>query len=70
MMTTAKDHLAMCKIWDINLIRQLRSYRYIKYKATAQTFDDLAISYMIGVAVRKVVGVARGFQGASSGWSW
>jgi hypothetical protein len=70
MMTTSKDHLSMCKIWDINLIRQLRSYRYIKYKATAQTFDDLAISFMIGVAVRKVVGVARGYQGNVPGFAW
>jgi len=70
MMTTTKDHLHMLHIWDLNLIRQLRSFRYIKYRATAQTFDDLAMATMIAIAVQKVVGVARGFQGASSGWAW
>ena len=70
MITAAKDFLSAVKIWDINLIRQLRSYRYIKYKATAQTFDDLAISLMIALAVRKVSGTARGFQGSVKGWDW
>jgi hypothetical protein len=70
MMTAAKDHLSACQIWDMNLVRQLRSFRYIKYRATAQTFDDLAMAFMIGVAVRKVMGVARGFQGTVPGWSW
>ena len=70
MMTATKDHLGMIKIWDLNLVRQLKGYRYIRYRPTAQTYDDLAMAFMIGVAVRKVSGVARGFQGASAGWSW
>lgn len=70
MMTAMKDHLDMIKIWDMNLIRQLRSYRYIKFLPTAQTFDDLAMATMIAVAVRKVVGVSKGYQGATVGWSW
>lgn len=70
MITAAKDHLAQLHIFDLNLIRQLKGYRWIKHKATPQTFDDLAISLMIAVAVRKVQGTSRGFQGASKGWSW
>lgn len=74
MMTVTKEKLALLKTWDINLVRQLRSYRYIKmkskYRETAQTFDDLAIALMIALTVRKVAGVARGYQGAVKGWSW
>ena len=70
MMTAMKDHLPTMSIWDMNLIRQLRGYRYIKFKPTAQTFDDLAMATMIAVATRKISGVATGFRGASPGWSW
>ncbi len=73
-MTITRENLAQLKIWDINLIRQLKSYRYIKlktkYREQAQTFDDLAIALMLAVTVRKIAGTARGFQGSSSGWNW
>ena len=70
MMTATKDHLNLLKIWDVNLIRQLRGYRYIKYRPTAQTFDDLAMALMIAVAVRKTTGVAHGYMGKTPGWNW
>jgi hypothetical protein len=70
MFTALKDHLSQLKIWDINLVRQLRGHRYIKYKATAKSFDDLAISLMIAVAVRKVSGIARGYMGKTKGYNW
>jgi hypothetical protein len=70
MMTACKDHLAQLKLWDVNLVRQLRSYRYIKMTPTAQTFDDLAIALMIAVAVRKVSGVAHGYMGNVPGFNW
>ncbi len=70
LMTATKDHLSQLQIWSVNLVRQLRGYRYIKYKATPQTFDDLAISMMIAVAARKVNGVARGYRGNIPGYSW
>ena len=47
-----------------------RDYRFIKFKPVAQTFDDLVIALMIACAVKKVEGVARGYQGAVPGWSW
>jgi hypothetical protein len=74
MMSVTKEKLGQIKIWDTNLIRQLRSYRYIKmrtkFKETAQTYDDLAIAFMIAVTVRKVAGVSRGYRGSVPGWSW
>ena len=70
MRTVLKDKLPFLKIWDVNLIRQLRGYRYIKMRPTAQTFDDMAIALMIACAVKKVVGTARGYIGATQGWSW
>lgn len=70
MHTSLRDALPLLKLWDMNLVRQMRSYRYIKMKPTAQTFDDMAIALMIACAVKKVIGGARGFQGAVPGWSW
>ena len=70
MMTATKDHLNLLKIWDMNLIRQLRSYRYIRFKPTPQSFDDMAIALMLAVAVRKVSGVATGYRGKTPGWGW
>jgi hypothetical protein len=74
LMTVTKEKLPYLKIWDINLIRQLRSYRYLKIKTKlkeeSQTFDDLAIALMIACCVKKIEGGSRGFQGAVSGWSW
>jgi len=75
LMTVTKENLGQCKIWDVNLVRQLRSYRYIrlktKYREQAQTFDDLAIAFMLAVTSRKVSGTARGYQGAIwSGLKW
>ena len=65
-----KERLPLLKIHDMNLVRQLRSYRFIKHKPTAQTYDDLAIALMISVAVRATEGVARGFVGCTPGWNW
>jgi hypothetical protein len=70
MHTTLKDHLPQLKIWDVNLIRQLRSYRYIKHKPASQTFDDLAIALMIAVAVKKVSGGSQGYRGNIPGFNW
>jgi hypothetical protein len=70
MMTAAKDHLAQIKMWDVNLVRQLRGYRYIKYKPTAQTFDDMAMALMVGVAVKKTSGVATGYRGNVPSFNW
>ena len=73
-MTVTKESFPQLKIWDANLVRQLRSYRYIKlktkYREQAQTFDDLAIALMLAVTVRKVAGTARGYMGKIPGWSW
>ena len=73
-MTVTKEKIAQIKMWDVNLVRQLRSYRYLKlkskYREEAQTFDDLAIAFMIACVVKKVEGGARGYQGAVKGWSW
>ncbi len=73
-MTITKEKLPQLKIWDVNLIRQLRSYRYLKlktkYREQAQTHDDLAIALMIATVVKKVEGGAHGYQGATKGWSW
>lgn len=69
MMTCAKEKLAQLKVFDINLVRQMRGYRYIKHRPTAQTFDDLAMALMLAVAVRSSEGTARGFMGCTPGWS-
>jgi len=70
MMTKLKDVLPRLKLWDVNLVRQMRGYRYVKLKPTAQTFDDLVIALMIAVAVKAVQGIAKGYQGSVPGWSW
>lgn len=74
MMTITRENLGQLKIWDANLVRQLRSYRYIKlktkYREQAQTHDDLAIALMLAVTVRKVAGTARGYQGSYNNWSF
>jgi len=70
MMTKLKDSLPRLKLWDVNLVRQMRGYRYIKFKPTAQTFDDLVIALMIANAVKAVQGVARGYQGKIPSWNW
>lgn len=74
LMTVTKENLGTIKMWDVNLVRQLRSYRFIrlktKYREQAQTFDDLAIAFMLAVTVRKTAGTARGYQGSSNNWGW
>jgi hypothetical protein len=70
MITATKDHLAALHIHDMNLVRQLKGYRYIRYKPTAQTYDDLAMALMIAIAVRKVTGASRGYMGNTPGWGW
>ncbi len=73
-MTITKENLDHLKMWDMNLVRQLRSYRYMKlrtkYREQAQTFDDLAIALMLAIAERKVSGTSRGFQGKVPGYMW
>lgn len=70
MHTVLKDVLPRLKLWDINLVRQMRGYRYVKLKPVAQTFDDLVIALMIASVVKKVQGVARGYQGKVPGYNW
>lgn len=70
MRTVLKDKLPYVQLWDMNLIRQMRGYRYIKLEPVAQTFDDLVIALMIACVVRKVEGTARGYQGSVPGWNW
>lgn len=70
MMSKTKDILPQLKLWDVNLVRQMRGYRYIKYKPTSQTFNDLAMALMISIAVKAVSGTARGYQGNVKGWNW
>ena len=69
MMTKMKDRIGLIKTWDVNLVRQLRSYRYIKYKPTAQSFDDLAMALMIANAARSMESGAR-YVGAANGYGW
>ncbi len=70
MMTKLKESFPLLKIWDMNIIRQMRGYRFVKLKPEAQTFNDLVIALGIAVAVRAAGGVARGYQGKIPGWSW
>ncbi|MBT9151103.1 MAG: hypothetical protein DDT40_01287 [candidate division WS2 bacterium] len=74
LMSVTKENLKQLKIWDVNLVRQLRSYRYIKlktkYREQAQTHDDLALALMLALTARKIVGTARGYQGSSTSWPW
>lgn len=70
MRTSLRYKLPQLKIWDVNLVRQLRSYRFIKMKPTAQTFDDLAISLMIACAVKSIGSGVSGYRGNIPGWSW
>ena len=74
LMTVTRENLPQLKLWDSNLVRQLRSYRYVKlktkWKEQAQTFDDLAIALMIAVTVRKTSGVAHGYLGSYNNWDW
>ena len=74
LMTVTREKLPDVKVWDSNLVRQLRSFRYIKiktkYREQATTYDDLAIAFMIAVTVRKTGSVAKGFRGSYNPWSW
>lgn len=70
LMTSLKDKFGQLKIYDINLVRQLRGYRYIKLKPVAQTFDDLVMALMFACAVKTSTGTSRGYMGATAGWSW
>jgi hypothetical protein len=70
MRTSLRERLPMLKMWNINLVRQLRGYRFIKMKPTAQTFNDMAIALMIAVAIKRMEGGSRGYVGAIPGWSW
>lgn len=74
LMTVTREKLSQLKLWDVNLIRQLRSYRYLKLKTKfreeSQTFDDLAIALMIAVVVKKLEGGSRGFQGYAKIGGW
>lgn len=74
LMTITRENLGIVHIWDSNLVRQLRSYRYIrlkrKFREEPQTHDDLALAFMIAVTVKKTGVVARGYQGSYNTWSW
>lgn len=74
LMTVTRENLGQLKMWDSNLVRQLRSFRYIKlktkYREQAQTFDDLALAFMIAVTTRKVAGAAQGYRGCDNSWGW
>lgn len=70
MRTSLRDILPQLKIWDANLVRQLRSYRFVKMKPTAQTFDDLAIALMIACATKRITGGAVGYRGKIPGYNW
>tara|TARA_R100001530_G_scaffold132184_1_gene104367 strand:+ start:1090 stop:2592 length:1503 start_codon:yes stop_codon:yes gene_type:complete len=70
MLSKMKECLHLLKCWDVNLVRQLRSYRYIKNKPVAQSFDDVAMALMIGIAVKQFEGGSRGFMGSSNSWGW
>jgi hypothetical protein len=74
MMTVTRENLPKLKVWDSNVVRQLRSYRYVKlktkYREQAQTYDDLSLALMITITVKKTAGVARGYQGSYNNWNW
>jgi hypothetical protein len=68
--TVLKEHLPRVAIWDVNLIRQIRGYRFLKMKPIAQTFDDMAMAFMIAIAAKGVTGVAQGYRGSARTFSW
>lgn len=74
LMTVTRENLGSIKLWDSNLVRQLRSYRYIKlktkYREEAQTHDDLAVAFMIAATTRKVAGTSAGYRGSTNNWGW
>ena len=74
MMTIARENLERAKIWNVNLVRQLRGYKYMrlktKWREEAQTFDDLAMAFMIAMTVRRTAGTSRGYIGKVPGWNW
>lgn len=74
LMTVTREKLGELKMWDSNLVRQLRSFRFIKlkqkYRAEAQTHADLAMAFMIAVTTRKVSAVAHGYMGSCNAFSW
>ena len=70
MMSTLKDKIGALHLWDVNLVRQARGYRYVKLKPEAQTFDDLVIALMIACAVKAFVGEGRGYVGNAMDWDW
>ena len=70
MMTKTKDMFQRVKIWDVNLIRQLKSYRYIRMKPTAQSYDDLAMALMIAIATKSISGGSVGYVGSFNDLSW
>lgn len=74
LMTVTRENLATIKMWDSNLVRQLRGFRYVKlkskYREEPQTHADLALAFMIAVTTRKVAGFAHGYQGSYNNWSW
>lgn len=70
MLNAFKDMLPSFKTWDINLVRQIRGYRMVRYLPTAQSSADLAMAAMIAVAIRKSLGVSKGFIGTIPGYNW
>jgi hypothetical protein len=68
MFSTFKDVLPRLKVWDVNLVRQARGYRYVGLKPLPQTYDDLLIATMIAIAARRTSG-SRGIIGHTKAWS-
>jgi hypothetical protein len=70
MLTTLKDKLPNLRVWDANLIRQIKSYKYIRMQPTATIHDDLAIALMIALSVNNTAAVSCGYMGTTNNWGW
>ena len=68
MFTALKDALPLLKIQDINLVRQIKGYRYVGLKPTKMTYDDMFISLSIALASKRTSSGSRGIIGHSQGW--
>jgi hypothetical protein len=68
MFSTFKDALPRLKVWDVNLVRQARGYRYVGLKPMPQTYDDLLIATMIAIAAKRTTSGSRGIIGHTKAW--
>ena len=69
MFSSFKDVLPRLKVWDINLVRQAKGYRYVGLKPTPQTYDDLLIATMIAIAAKRTTSGSRGIIGFTRAWN-